>query len=238
LTTALAIGRPGAGAFALAAAGVAAFLAHEPLLVLIGHRGARVARAERGRAWAWLGATGAVALGSGGVALANIGPPARVALALPVGCAVVAAMALAARREHTAAGEIVAAVALASLALPAALASGASWTAAWTCALVFAASFVVATVSVRAVVLVARRAAGPGARVAACACAACAVAVLAVLASAAIVASIAPWAAAPVCGTGFVLAAAAPSPRRLRAIGWVLVLSIVFTAAALAAGLR
>ncbi len=48
LLTALAIGRPGISPLALTAAAVLGFVAHEPLLVAVGHRGRR-AREQDGR---------------------------------------------------------------------------------------------------------------------------------------------------------------------------------------------
>ncbi|MDE3154816.1 MAG: YwiC-like family protein, partial [Acidobacteriota bacterium] len=83
LVTALALGRPGAAALALAAAAIAAFLAHEPLLVLLGQRGTRAARERGPEARHWftgLAAMAAIA-GAAGVRLAP--QAARVARAAP-----------------------------------------------------------------------------------------------------------------------------------------------------------
>src|SRR4051812_49522750 len=66
LVTALAVGRPRVVAWLLAASAVGAFLAHEPLLVLLGQRGARAARAQRGQAAIWFGGTAVAAAGGGG----------------------------------------------------------------------------------------------------------------------------------------------------------------------------
>ncbi|HVC21498.1 MAG TPA: YwiC-like family protein [Vicinamibacterales bacterium] len=238
LVTALLIARPGAAAFALAAAAVAAFLSHEALLVLLGQRGPRAAR-ERGaagRRWFAALAGAAALLGAAGVRLAP--PPARLALLVPLVCAALLGAWIVRRRERTTSGEILSALTLSSLALPIALAAGASRPAALTCTLVFALSFVVATVSVRAVILCARRLAGAGTRAVAALMAAGGVAALALLARAGIAAAAGPWGALPVCGAGLVLALAAPSPRHLRAIGWSLVAATAMTALVLVVGLR
>jgi hypothetical protein len=44
MVTALAIGRPGTAAFAWAGAATLAFLVHEPVMVLLGQRGAKASR--------------------------------------------------------------------------------------------------------------------------------------------------------------------------------------------------
>ena len=233
VVTALLVARPGAAAFAIAAAAVAAFLSHESLLVLLGQRGPRAARELGAAARRWFAAcAGAAAiLGVAGIWLAT--PTARAALLIPIALAAVLGVWIARRQEHTTSGEILSAVSLSSLALPIALAAGASRTAALTCALVFAIAFIVATVSVRAVILWARKAAGVGTRAVAALVAAGGVAALAALARAGMTSSAGAWAALPVCGVGFVLAIAAPSPRHLRTIGWVLVGATALTAATL-----
>src|SRR5204862_336839 len=79
LATVLVVGRRTPAALTLAAAAVLAFLAHEPLLVLLGHRGPRAARDDRSRALVWLASTalGAAILG----AAAFIDAPAGIHLA-------------------------------------------------------------------------------------------------------------------------------------------------------------
>lgn len=89
-----------------------AFLAHEPLLILVGARGPRLRASDGGRARARFAALagGAVAAGGVGLALAPAAALPVAALAAAAGAAVVA---LAVRRsEHTLGGELIAAVAL------------------------------------------------------------------------------------------------------------------------------
>ncbi|PYR42285.1 MAG: hypothetical protein DMF93_06245 [Acidobacteria bacterium] len=90
LATVLVVGRRTPAALMLAAAAVLAFLAHEPLLVLLGHRGPRAARDDRSRALVWFASTalGAAILG----AAAFVDAPAGIHLA--PAAAVPAALAL------------------------------------------------------------------------------------------------------------------------------------------------
>ena len=65
LLTALAIGRPTVGSLLLTLAVVLAFVAHEPLLVVLGQRGKRAREQDGARALRWLAALGALAAGTG-----------------------------------------------------------------------------------------------------------------------------------------------------------------------------
>jgi hypothetical protein len=238
LVTALAVGRPGVAALALAGAAIAAFIAHEPLLVLLGQRGGRAARERRAEARRWfLGFAGA-AVTLGVVALAALPRDARIAIILPLVLASALGVMIVRGREHTTPGEVVSALTLSSLALPIALAARASIGAALTCALVFAVAFVAATVCVRAMILWAQRRAGALPRSAAGAFAAGGVAVLAALSRADVTHAVGAWAALPVCGVGLWIVAVPPSPRHVRRVGWTLVGATVVTSALLIAGLR
>src|SRR5262249_30537323 len=143
----------------LACAAVFAFIAHEPLLVLLGHRGPRAARDQRTRAIVWFAAAAiaAAALAAAAIVELRAGISITLALLVPVALAAVLAMVILSRREHTIAGEILAAVTFASLAFPVARAAGAAQLVAITCAAVFSAVFVAATVCVHAVIARTRR---------------------------------------------------------------------------------
>lgn len=126
MLAALAAGRPGAVAVLLGGSAWAIFLAHEPLLVLLGRRGERMQSEQRPRATArlvMLGVTGTI-LGIAGLALAP--PPVRAALVLPgvLGAAFAGTLALGQERSLVAEG--LAALALAAVSLPLGLASGLS----------------------------------------------------------------------------------------------------------------
>jgi hypothetical protein len=235
LMTALAVGRPGAAAFAFAAAAVFAFLAHEPLLVLMGQRGPRARQESGTRAIRWFAATGIAAAGLAVFAIATMP---RVAQHAVIFCAALAAILLsviATRREHTTAGEMLTACTLASLALPAALAAHTSHYVAVTCALVFAAAFVTGTVCVRAVITHTRRPPAYAARIAGALTATAAIAILAFFGAIGFASSIGPWAALPVCAAGVALVVKPPSARQLRIVGWTLVAATAAAAALLIA---
>jgi hypothetical protein len=223
LITALAIGRPTAPALLLSASALFAFIAHEPLLVSIGQRGARAARELRATAGVWFGvaASGAAVCAIAAIAIA----PADVRLALVVPAALGATLlaVILARREHTGGGEILTALTLSSLALPVGLAAGASPMAATTCAAVFGAVFVSGTLGVRAVIARTRRPPATGPRAGAVLVAVGSPVLLWGIAWAGHAAWSGPWAAAPVCALAVLLAIAPPRAQRLRIVGWALV---------------
>jgi hypothetical protein len=237
LLTALAIGRPTAAALLLAGGVVLAFVAHEPLLVLLGQRGRRVADEEGARAWRWLAGTGglAAALGLGGVALAP--SSARAALALPAALAVLVALLVWRRLEKTALGEIAVAAALASAGWAVALAAGAAPVVALTAALAWILSFGAATLAVHVILARARSkgARDPGARHAAFAAA---IAVAAFALSAAGLPAALAWGTLPTAAFSVAVCLARFSPKRLRELGWAMVGSSAVTLVILVVGLR
>jgi hypothetical protein len=124
LVTALAIGVPAASSLLLAAAAICAFLANEPLLVILGHRGRRLQEQASARArprFVMFASTG-VATAAIGLALA---PPATFLAAgiAAIPCTIVLVLAWR-RGQHTLLGELVAAIAMPGLALPVAVANG------------------------------------------------------------------------------------------------------------------
>lgn len=149
---ALASGRPGLVAWLFGTGAVLAFLVHEPLLVLLGHRGTR-ARREDGPRAARVGvalAGSAAVLGS--LAMIGASPEARQAAILPVGLTLLALGLVWRKQERSLLGEIVAASALSGAGVPIAVSGGTTvnnaigmW---WSWALGFAA----VTFAVRAVV--------------------------------------------------------------------------------------
>jgi hypothetical protein len=112
-------------ALLLLGATVLGFLAHEPWLVLIGHRGLRAAREDgpRARRVMWRLLLGAALTGAGGAWLAPW--PARWALLLPAALAAGVVGLVRAGRERTVPGELTVVTALASSGLAVALAAGA-----------------------------------------------------------------------------------------------------------------
>ena len=235
--TALAAGRLTAPALAVAISALSAFLAHEGLLVLLGQRGPRAAREERRRARDSLLLFGGCAAIFGVAAIASMEPPARATLVVPAALAAVLAAMVAAHRERTTAGECLAAVTLSSAAIPAGIAGGLPADAAWSIALVFAAAFSAATVSVRAIITPIARAGGPT-RATAAAVVGVSSALLLVLGNRRAIAPGAFAAVLPVCAVSAALLVRPPPVRRLRAVGWTLVAATALTALILIVALR
>jgi hypothetical protein len=238
LATGLALGRPGAAAVLLAAAVFVAFLGHEPLLVALGHRGARTRDARGGPARhalaaAALGAAllGAAGLWNSGEAVARATLPAATLGALAI-------LATSARLERTTLGELVVASALAACAAPVALAGGAAPAAAWSAAAAWVAAFASATLAVRAVLLRFRTKGEVDRRPLA------ALAVIGIEGFALVAAEhgVIAWPAVlgvlPVVAAALAVSALPIRPQRLTAVGWSIVGASVATLLALVIGLR
>jgi len=228
LVAALAASRPSLAGACLALGACAAFVAHEPALVLLGHRGTRAKREASVTAKKWLAGALAVAaaLGAAGLALST---PARTAALLPVALAVATAALVLRHEERSLLGQTVASAALASAAVPVAVAGGLAWADALGAWAVFCAAFAVSTVEVRAI---ARRDAPRAARFAAWALACGVVAALGARRSLLALAPV------PVIVAVGVAAARSTSPSALRRLGWMLVASTLATAAAVVLALR
>jgi hypothetical protein len=233
LVAALGMGRPGASAFALAAAAALAFVAHEPLLILAGQRGARARRDDGARALRRLAVVGAALVTFGGLGLALAPRAARAAALVPLALAAMLAPFIVKNREKTALGELLAAAALSSAALPVAIAAGAStFTArsAWAAWLV---AFAASTLAVRAVVAHAKapmvlphRVRGP---------LTLAIAAI-VLERVGFLTPLGAAGAAPMLALALALAAAPPRPTALRRVGWALVAASIVLCAAITVG--
>ncbi len=236
LFSALLIGQPSAGAYLLAAAAVAAFLAHEALLVVLGQRGVRACREHGADARRSLALFGGFCAVTGTVSLFVLPRPALDVLVLPVVLALLVGAAVVMHRERSTMGEMLVAVALTSLALPVALAGHATRTNALTLFVVFSAVFVTATIAVRALIGRVTKAGGPPPLLAG-ALALFVVVGLAVAAFAGRLAPVAPYAALPVCAVALGLTASPPSPRHLKTIGWTLVGATLLTSVLLVGGL-
>jgi hypothetical protein len=237
LLTAFGIGRPTPAAVALAAAVVLAFLAHEPAILLLGHRGRRARDEDGARARGWLAVTGVLGAVAGLAGIALAPPVARIALAVPALLAVVVVALVLARREKTVAGESAVAAALASSGAAVALAGGAEPVRAVAAAVAWTLGFAAATLAVQ-VILVRVRSKGardPGRRHAALA--ALLVAAGVALSAAGLPSAVA-WATLPTAALSIVVCLARFSPRRLRELGWALVGSSTLTLVILVVGLR
>ena len=235
LVAAFAEGRPGMSALCIGAAGVAAVLAHEPLLVVLGRRGHRAScedgpRARR-RLW-WLSAI--VAL-TGCVGFVSAPTAVQLLTLVPGGLALLLGAVIRLGREKTAAGELLAAATLSSVGLPVAVASGATMVTAWSTWGGWCIAFASATMAVRTVIAFAREPIARGHRIGV------SLAFLAiglVFAIAGLIPVFVMVAFVPTLAIALALTARPPSPRRLRQIGWTLVGATTFAAVTLAAGSR
>ena len=223
LLTAFFLGGLSRAGLCFAAAVVAWFLAREPLAVLNGVRGARLEAAlgapARRAAWA-LGLLGALGAGLG---LALAPPVARLWALVPGGGAVALAPALLRGHPKTLGAEVVVALALSGMTLPVGLSGRMDLARGLEASIVWAASFVLATLAVHAIKARAKPELGT----------AWTVWVTPGLAGAAAGAAIAgagagrwPWAvgAAVLPSAALVLAALwlGTHPRRLKRVGWSL----------------
>jgi len=226
LVTAYLLHGPTIAMLALTSAACLAFLAHEPLLVALGHRGPRMRDRDGDRARRRLVGLSAGALATGGAGLALAPREAAVVLVV-VAVPVLAVVALAWRRaEHTVAGEVVAAVALTGASVPVLVAGGAAPGAALALWLAWALGFAAMVLAVHRVIARHRRAAAPVDRVLAlgftATVAACVVLAPRVAAAAILV---------PVVALAALLVIAPPPATRLRAVG---IASVVAAAGAAA----
>ncbi|HSM93299.1 MAG TPA: YwiC-like family protein [Anaeromyxobacteraceae bacterium] len=238
LVTGLALARPTLSAALLAAGTVLAFLAHEPWLVALGHRGERARISDGPRALrAMLGLLAAAAV-TGGTGLWLAPPAVRLAALIPAALAALVVLLVMLEQERTLPGELTVAFALAGAGALVALASGApprAATAAFaTWVMAFGTSvFAVQTVLVRART---RGARDPGLLHAA------AVILILVSGSAAARAGGIGWAVPaavlPTAALSLVVCLARFSPKRLRLLGWSLVAATTATLAVLLAASR
>ena len=229
LVTAFAVAGVTVPALLMAVGVVAAFLAHEPLLVLLGRRGDRTRRAQWRRAAIWMSVTGATAVGGVLAALVSMAHSVRWWLILPVVPTAILFTAITAKREKSALGEIAVALVFSLVSVPICLAAGGATRPALAVGLAFSAIFVADTLAVRAIVLKTRGGGDPRAA------RATRVAVLALTSVAAVGfvvtawRGLLPWTTLVAATPGLVgavwLTSRPPSATQLRAVGWALVMT-------------
>jgi hypothetical protein len=235
-------GRPNMAALLVAAAVVSGFVAHEPLLVLLGRRGTRARREQGSRAWRWLVASAALALVAAVAAVVLMPGAARWTLLAPLPFVLILGIAMASGREKSTVAEVAVALAFSFAGVPVARAAGLATPPAFAIALVFAAMFVTSTLAVRAVILGSRGGGNPEAqritRMAA------ALSIAAVVVSV-LVATMRGWMSSPVAvafAPGLAVASwlvlAPPPASALRRAGWTLVGATVATFVLLIAAVR
>jgi len=153
LLTALCAARPRPAGLLFAASAVLLFLAHEPALVSFGRRGQRAREEDGARALRFLVALLAVGGALGGAGLWLAPGPARLGAAVAAALAALLGGAVALGVEKTLAGELIAAAALSSAALPVAAASGLPWPAAVSLWGAWVSGFAATVFPVRAVIV-------------------------------------------------------------------------------------
>lgn len=238
LATALAVAGPSAAGLWLSMAAAACLLVHEPVLVLLGHRGARRLEEERLQArsrTALLAALGTVALVLG---VQGLDASARPYLALPAILGAEVLLMAWGRQERTLSGELLASLALGAWAVPVALAGGLAPVAALSLWGTFGLGFALATVAVHVVI----RAHKPRenrsllrlAGLAACGFGAAGAVVWAVASG------LSAWRVAALVPSAVVAIGALvllPSPRHLKRLGWSFAAAGLITAVLLGIGL-
>ncbi len=237
--TVLLLARPAAAPpWLLTLAALAAFVAHESLLVVVGARGGRLRDARGPQALRLLVLLGGGAVIAGAIGLALAGPwvwLASLAVAAP---AAALAPLVRRRREKTTPGELLAAAALAGLALPIGLAAGLPPRLAVTLWLLWAASFGVETLMVRGVLAMAKKRT-PSRRLldlAAALAVGIQVGLVGLVAAGALEAAVA-WAFVPASALCVGAALRPPSARRLLAVGLAMAALGAVAMAVLLAGL-
>jgi hypothetical protein len=226
LVTSLAVTGLGSASILTATAVVALFLAHEPLVVLLGHRGRRIREQDAGRAWLWFITALIVATTTIILAIDATPPAFRWTFLVPVLPAAWLFRLAVHGREKTSPGETSVAIAFAAAALP--ICGGAGRPAiGLAIAASFALLFVLATLAVRVIILRTRGGGNPQAtqrtRMATLVLAAGGTLLAVMAASGNVIA----WStvAATLPGVVFATALAAfpPPAVRLRKVGWTLI---------------
>jgi hypothetical protein len=223
-------------------AALSAFVAHEPLVVLLGGRGARARREQRRRAIAWLVVSGGIAIAAGLSAVASVPSDARWLFACPLVPAAVLAGLLLTGREKSTLGEIASAISFAAVAIPICGLSAASPLRGFVVAFTFAGLFIVSTLGVRIVILGSRGGGDPRAvRVTRRQLVVALVLVsigLSLIWRSDVRTRIAALAILPGVAFAAGLAIRPPAARRLRAVGWTMVSATALLAIALVTALR
>lgn len=215
----------------------AVFLAHEPVLVLIGHRGQKAFDALEDDAWHRLLVLGVVAGCFGGIAAALTNAAALMAAFLPVAMGGVVVLIMLKKWEKRVSSEIWVAVTLASCALPVAFASDAPPALAVAISGGWAMVFIMMTLSVRVMIARTRKEPTLFLRLLVVACAVAIPALLEPVAAVHVAWLTPSIATLPCCVACLLLTLHPPHARYLRQIGWTLAGVSMLTFAAFSSSL-
>ena len=235
MATGLVLAHGHAAAIAFAAAAIAAFFAHEPMLVLFGGRGDRTRRGAARRAFAWTAVCGLIGIAAFATGVLLAEKSAHAWLLAPVVLSLGSLAALASGRERTTPGEILAASAMSSWIVPMAVAASVRSATAVHTWMAYVVAFTAATLAVRGVLEAFRNQGRSRLRQ-----------VARVVSPALLTASVVAWLAgqwpvwipvalAPTLVLSLVLSIRELHPRQLRTVGWSLIASTAFLAVVLAA---
>ena len=237
-------GLPGTSTWLLAIGAIAAFLANEPLLVLVGQRGTRMKREEGGRAKRTLLIFTIFALGAGIAGLVLAPRPAQISVLLSLLMGGTLIMLAVQGLERSMFGEALAAATLSSVAIPLGLSARLSLTAALALALIWTVNALLGTSVVRLTVSRTKAKTPDQIRAVRLKRAGLIVVCLVVIA----VGVAAPFgsrsglwvlaAAVPAALAVLVVAALQPTARRLRLMGWSLVAANLLSLIAVVTTLR
>jgi len=236
LLTALCASAPRPAGLLFAGAAVTLFLAHEPALVAFGRRGQRVRAEEGGRALRvfLVLLSGGSALGAGALWLAP--GPARLGAAIAAALAAMLTGAVALGVEKTLPGELIAAAAMTSAALPVAAADGLRWPEAVSIWGAWLLGFAAAVFPVRAVIVEHRtRSPSAGVRLAGTLLA---IGFAAALAAAGELPPRLVLAAAPLFAASIWIALRPPGMKEMTRAGWTLMAAGALTTALMVAAVR
>lgn len=237
LVASLALSAPNLASIGLAVGAVATFLAHEPLLILLGQRGTKARSQDGPRAAKRLRLLGLFAVVGGLGGLVSAPTIARFGALPPLLLGSVVVWFVWRKEEKTTLGEIIAATALSGVGFPVALAQGVDIFRAGIIWLVWTIAFTIATFSVRAVIARAKHA-DRSLTYAAYVVTILSTAISVALSSFDKVPTAFPIALLPFEILGFVVLVAPVHTKHLRRVGWGLVAASVLTGVFVVAMLR
>ncbi len=236
VATALVAGGPTVAAIAFAAAAVGWFFLHEPVAVLTGTRGRRLQVERASAARERIRRLGAFGLLAGAVGMVTASPAGRLAAMVPLGLALSLVPAVLRGRQKTLAAEIVVIAAFSATVLPVGIAGGVAWSFAWMVSGVWFVSFVLGTLAVHAIKAHHKQVTGAQwTRTGAPLLAAATIAAGTASAAWDVLPTLVGLAAVPPATVACAASVARVHPRRLKRVGWSLVLANAATLAMLLA---
>jgi hypothetical protein len=242
LVTAVAIAGVNAAALLIVIAAITGFLSHEPLLVLLGRRGARIHRLQHRQAVNWFIVTSIAAVTTGIAAVLSAPVGQWWVFALPLAPAILYGTALAGHNEKTTTGELAAAFAFSFIAVPLCVVAGSSLAAGLSVGLTFALLSAASTLGVRVVILRVRGGGDERAVSATRWLLAGVITTIIVLMTMLAIRGVLGWvtiaAIVPGVLVSIVLAFRPPPATRLRSVGWTLLTTSAIATVLLVAALR